>query len=128
MTAFKAALEFGVWKAGPGTISLGLANGLMVAANNSTGAILALTGRSAWHYGWRVRGLDTYAGLSFGGHVLYNTDKVYQPGESEYEDEVHPAMGVFAGASYFVTRHFGFNIEAGYDITVVQFGLIFKFR
>jgi hypothetical protein len=43
-------------------------------------------------------------------------------------NEVIPVFGVFAGASYFVTPMFGFNAEAGYDITNFQLGVIFKLK
>ena len=36
--------------------------------------------------------------------------------------------GAFVGASYFLSRNFGLNAEAGYDITNVQFGIVFKLK
>ena len=82
-------------------------------------------GRSAWHYGWKVSGLDTYAGLSAGAgfhHYDYNNGSRYE------NDDVIPVFGGFVGASYFFTPSFGVNVEAGYDITSLQAGVVFKLR
>ncbi|PWT77297.1 MAG: hypothetical protein C5B59_04355, partial [Bacteroidetes bacterium] len=66
----KAALEFGIWQAGPGTITLGPEIGGSFSNggynNNYKVRTIVVAGRSAWHYGWEVRGLDTYGGLSLG--------------------------------------------------------------
>jgi hypothetical protein len=125
----KGALEWGLWHAGPGVITLGaeiggsFSNGGYYADYRSRTIIF--TGRSAWHFGWKVRGLDTYGGLSTGlgfHHYNYKNDINYN------YNEVIPVFGVFAGASYFVTPTFGFNAEAGYDITNFQLGVIFKLK
>src|SRR6476620_4299023 len=63
----KAALEFGIWQAGPGVVSLGVEAGATT-SNKSNGKYhddfsahtFVVAGRSAWHYGWKVPGLDTY--------------------------------------------------------------------
>lgn len=126
----KAAVEWGLWHAGPGTISLGAETGASFSNGGyyyrdyrSRTAVVAM--RSAWHYGWKVRGLDTYAGLSAGigfHHYDYLNDRKY-----DY-NEVIPVLGAFIGASYFVAPRFGFNAEAGYDITNFQVGVIFKLK
>ena len=126
----KAAAEWGVWHAGPGAVSLGVETGASFSNGGyrysdyrSRTAVVAM--RSAWHYGWKVRGLDTYAGLSAGigfHHYDYYNDNNY------HNDEVIPVMGAFIGASYFVAPRFGFNAEAGYDITNFQVGIIFKLK
>ncbi|MFM6925157.1 MAG: hypothetical protein ACKOU7_06610 [Ferruginibacter sp.] len=125
----KAVIEAGLWNAGPGVISLGgeigssFSNG-GIYSNYKTSTIV-VAGRSAWHYGWKVKGLDTYAGLSAGaGFHNYRYDK------NGYvkETEVIPVFAGFAGASYFVTPDFGFNVEVGNDITRLQGGIVFKLR
>lgn len=125
----KAVIEAGLWNAGPGVISLGgevgssFSNGGLY-SNYKTNTIV-VAGRSAWHYGWKVRGLDTYAGLSAGaGFHNYKYDKNGYVKESE----VIPVFAGFAGASYFVTPNFGFNVEVGNDITRLQGGIIFKLK
>jgi len=125
----KAALEAGLWQAGPGVVTLGVEMGTSFSSggyydNYRTNTFIA-AGRSAWHYGWQVRGLDTYAGLSAGvGFTHYQYDK----NGNIYQNEVIPVFGGFVGASYFVTPTFGFNVEAGYDITQIQGGIIIKIK
>jgi hypothetical protein len=121
----KTAVEFGIWQAGPGVVTLGGELGL------STGDLshnLFVAARSVWHYGWHVPGLDTYTGLSAGGRLRFNDNKAYHTEGFNDGTTLHPAVGVFVGGSYFLSRHFGVNIEAGYDITIIQVGLIFKLR
>jgi hypothetical protein len=126
--AIKAALEFGLWQAGPGVITLGAAVGGSTSKggfyyNDYKSSTIVIAGRSAWHYGWKVRGLDTYAGLSAGiGFHNYNYVN------NNKKDQVIPVLGGFVGASYFVTPRFGFNVEAGYDITSFQGGVVFKLK
>jgi hypothetical protein len=127
----KAALEFGVWQAGPGVITLGVEAGGTFsngggAFNNYKAHTLIVAGRSAWHHGWNIKGLDTYAGLSAGAgfnQFSYNRNE-----DRIKQNEVIPVFGGFIGASYFITPSFGFNIEAGRDITQVQGGIILKLK
>ena len=126
----KGALEFGLWQVGPGVITLGVEAGASFSNggyyyNDYKTSTVVVAGRSAWHHGWNVRNLDTYAGLSAGvGFHQYrytNNGKIKQ-------DETIPVFGGFAGASYFITPSFGLNIEAGYDITQIQGGIIIKLK
>jgi hypothetical protein len=126
----KAAVEAGLWQAGPGVITLGAQAGGTFsnsgAFDNYKAHTFIVAGRSAWHHGWNIKGLDTYAGLSAGaGFNQYsynlNEDKIKQ-------NEVIPVFGGFVGASYFITPSFGFNIEAGRDITQIQGGIILKIK
>jgi len=125
----KAAVEWGLWHAGPGTITLGAETGASFSNNGyyddyrSSTVVIAM--RSAWHYGWKVRGLDTYGGLSAGlGFHHYG----YYHNDRYNYNEVIPVLGAFIGASYFVAPRFGFNAELGYDITIAQMGIIFKLK
>ncbi len=125
----KAVVEVGLWQAGPGTISLGGQVGASFSNagkyNNYKSSTFIVAGRSAFHYGWNVKGLDTYAGLSAGAG--FNNYK-YTGNEIVNESEVVPVFGGFVGASYFITPNFGFNVEAGRDITSIQAGIIFKIK
>lgn len=128
----KAALEFGIWKAGPGVISLGAQAGAVLAnrANNRNredfrSRAVILAGRSAWHYGWKVPGLDTYAGGSAGIRFYHYS---YKNGRDYSDDYADPVLGAFAGVSYFFTERFGVNAEAGFDVTSLQAGIIFKLK
>ncbi|MFT3934913.1 MAG: hypothetical protein QM726_14910 [Chitinophagaceae bacterium] len=125
----KAVVEWGLWHAGPGTITLGAETGISFSRGGyyddyrSSTAVIGM--RSAWHYGWKVRGLDTYGGVSAGigfHHYGYRHNNDYS------YNEVIPVPGIFVGASYFVSPRFGFNAEAGYDITNFQLGVIFKLK
>ncbi len=125
----KAAIEVGMWQAGPGVITMGgqvgasFSNG-GVYANYRTNTVV-VAGRSAWHHGWNVKGLDTYAGLSAGaGFQNYRYDKNGRVNQSE----VVPVFGGFIGASYFISPSFGFNVEAGSDITRIQAGIVLKLK
>lgn len=128
----KAAIEFGLWQAGPGVVTLGGEIG----GSTSNGGYyyddykshtLVVAARSAWHYGWQVRGLDTYGGVSAG--LGFRHEEYDAPNGGTYShNDVVGAPGIFVGASYFVTPTFGFNAEAGYDITNIQVGVIFKFQ
>jgi hypothetical protein len=122
---FKIAAEYGMWQAGPGVITLGAELGSTFSGENFNGnsyhsSTFVVAGRAAWHYGWNIPGLDTYGGFSAGiGFNHYTNEGV------DYNSPV-PALGAFAGASYFVTPTFGFNSEFGYDITNFQIGVVFK--
>ncbi len=124
----KAAVEYGVWQAGPGVVSLGaeiggsFSNGGYQNYSNYKSSTVVVAARAAWHYGWEVPGLDTYGGVSAG--LGFHHDA--------YTDYSHSSVlavpGIFVGASYFVTPTFGFNAEAGADITDIQVGVILKLQ
>jgi len=125
--AFKVAAEYGLWEAGPGVITLGPEVGGTFSGEHRNdvsyiSSTFVVAGRAAWHYGWDVRGLDTYGGFSAGigfNHYTY-------PG-TDYDSPI-PYFGAFLGASYFVTPGFGFNSEVGYDISNFQVGVVFKIQ
>lgn len=126
----KAAIERGMWQLGPGVLSLGLEAGgsfstASIGGYNSSIIIGAF--RAAYHFGWNIRGLDTYGGLSLGpGFRSYNYSDASSANYTRHDIIVAP--GVFVGASYFFSPNFGVNIEAGYDITEIQGGVIFKLK
>lgn len=124
----KMALEFAVWRAGPGVISLGGETGLSLSDGIIGGFAFLAAARSAWHCGWHVPGLDTYGGFSVGAGFLHSDNKVYYLEGNNYDDQLIPVFGAFAGASYFISPHFGFNAETGSDITHFQIGLIFRLK
>ncbi len=130
---FKVSAEWGLWQAGPGVITLGpeaggsFSNGGYNFGSGYRASTFIIAARSAWHYGWQVPGLDTYGGISGGigfHHWGYN-DNTY--GNNSY-NQVIPVFGGFVGASYFVSPQFGFNAEAGYDITNFQVGIVLKVK
>lgn len=127
----KAAIEWGLWQAGPGVITVGgefggsFSSGGYANYNNYSSRTIVFAARAAWHYGWQVRGLDTYGGVSAGlGFHRYH----YENPNAYTYNSVIAVPGIFVGASYFVTPTFGFNAEAGHDITDIQFGVVFKIQ
>lgn len=124
----KIAAEVGLWQAGPGVVTLGGELGASVSDggyyDNYKAHTIVVAGRSAWHSGWNVGGLDTYGGVSAG--VGFRHRQYYDGTLTYTNNDVVPALGIFVGASYFITPNFGFNAEAGYDITNLQVGIVFK--
>jgi len=125
----KAAIERGMWQLGPGVLSLGAEVGGSFSNAHYSGYksnIIIVAVRSAYHFGWNVDKLDTYGGVSLGpGFRSYNyTDQQVSNKYTKHDVVVSP--GIFVGASYFFSPNIGVNVEAGYDITQVQGGIIFK--
>jgi len=128
----KVAVEDGLWQAGPGVVTLGgeiggsFSSGGYAYDHDYSSHTIIVAARAAWHYGWQVRGLDTYggvsAGLGFHHYQYYNDPNTYS------HNSVLAVPGIFVGASYFVTPTFGFNAEAGHDITDIQIGVVFKIQ
>lgn len=138
----QAAAERGMWQAGPGVITLGPEVGVSFfsysgASNyyqnysykyNWTSVIIAA--RSAFHYGWEVKGLDTYGGLSMGLRFL-SFSRTYNGDHNLNPDNYNPGatffhFGPFVGASYFFNNSIGINGELGYNTSWIQAGLVFK--
>jgi hypothetical protein len=129
---FKIAADFGLWQAGPGVITLGPEIGGTFSTgaygyNNGNGHnnTFVIAGRGAWHFGWNVPGLDTYGGASAG--IGFNSYSYYS-NNNYSNNRVIPTFGGFVGASYFIKPNFGFNAEAGYDITIFQVGIVMKLQ
>jgi len=131
----KAAIEVGMWRAGPGIITIGAQAGGSFSNRSFTNNnysdyksnTFVVAARSAWHHGWNISGLDTYGGLS-GGAGFHRYNYLNKDGFRITQNEVIPVVGVFIGASYFFTPTFGVNIEAGHDITQVQGGIVLKIK
>ncbi|MCX6242495.1 MAG: hypothetical protein NTX43_11875 [Bacteroidetes bacterium] len=128
--AAKFSFEKGMWKAGPGVITLG-AEVTFSYFWNSYGDgwhenwfNFIMGARSAYHYGWEVRGLDTYAGIPLGFGLCMNSHDAN--GGYHTATPVYPYFGVFLGASYFFTPQFGVYGEFGYNSTYGNIGLVFK--
>lgn len=123
----KAALERGMWQLGPGVLSLGAELGGSFTSARLSGYksnIVVAAVRSAYHFGWGVDNLDTYAGLSVGpGFRSYN---YYDGVDIKTKHDVIVTPGAFVGGTYYFSPNIGVNVEAGYDITVIQGGIIFK--
>jgi hypothetical protein len=137
----QVAFETGLWKLGPGVLTLGGETGFnyfSYKGGNYQGfkelyyyrwLSCMFAARSAYHYGWNVHSLDTYGGVATGIRYLVFT-KTYYNG---YEDGYSPASvgifgGLFVGASWFFTPVIGINAELGYNINYAQIGMVFKLK
>ncbi|MDD4602252.1 MAG: hypothetical protein PHF97_00395 [Bacteroidales bacterium] len=128
--AAKFVVETGIWELGPGVLTLGGEFGFSFFANKfgqdwrETWVNTMFGARSTYHYGWNVRGLDTYGGIPLGIGFCFNTFDD-QPGHHN-AFPVYPYLGVVFGASYFFTPTLGINGEVGYNSTYANIGLVFK--
>jgi hypothetical protein len=135
----KVNYEVGLWKAGPGVVTLGGTFGYTFQSYRNRYIILGngynysyswhnfiIAARSAWHHNWGVEKLDTYAGASAG--VRFN---IYNDGDDPYNTDdysrVYPHFGGFVGACYYFKPDLGVFAEAGYDINFLTVGLNLNF-
>jgi hypothetical protein len=146
---FQASFEKGMWQLGPGVLTLGGEVGISYFSYKYsdgyyynhvfyTGDVykyswisLITAARSAYHYGWKVKGLDTYGGLSTGMRFLSFSRKYYGYYDGMLDNAYSPGsvsffFGTFVGASYFFNNVLGINGELGYNINYAQVGLVFK--
>jgi hypothetical protein len=133
--SFRFTYEHAVFQAGPGLITLGMIaghgfNNYKYKIGNDTykgrWSSTSIGFRSAWHAGWGVKHLDTYAGFASG--VRFDGYSVDRSGEPK--PDYHPAnfyFGVFLGGVWYFTDNFGFFAEGGYDLGVASIGVNFKF-
>ena len=130
---FKVFVENGTWQLGPGVLSLGGEFGFSFFSYHwnylniryhESWLNYMFGARSAYHYGWDVKGLDTYGGIPLGiGFSAHTYDNYagYKGGSA-----VYPYLGLFVGSSYFFNKHIGINGELGYNVTYANLGVIFK--
>ncbi len=122
-----------IWQAGPGTVSLGGQIGTSFFWHNYSHegigyryhwTNLGFVFRGAYHYGWKVPGLDTYAGFGAGTLISMYNDDGYNSGKKPTHVGFLPTA--FFGASYFFNDMIGLNSEIGYNFTYVSIGLNFR--
>ncbi len=130
--AFKGYFEKGMWDLGPGVITLGGEFDFSLFSHrfgndwHEAWVNLFFAARGAYHYGWNVEGLDTYAGMPAGlGLSIHSFDD--HPGAKGYQ-AVFPYFGFFMGASYFFNDTFGVNGEVGYNATHANIGIILRIK
>ena len=128
--AEKVVFEAGLWDVGPGVITLGGETAFSFYSHNFNNdwkerwANFFLGARGAYHYGWDIKGLDTYAGLPLGiGFTYYTYDD--HPGKHG-STPVYPYLGIFFGGSYYFDKYFGINGEVGFNATYANIGVIFR--
>jgi hypothetical protein len=139
---FQVAFETGMWKLGPGVLTLGGETGFSYF--NYKGGVnpdqapddyyyrwltFVVACRSAYHYGWKVRGLDTYGGVATGMRYLVFRKTFYDGYYNEYTPATFGVFGgIFVGGSYFFNSVIGLNGELGYNITYAQIGMVLKLK
>jgi len=124
----KAVIERGMWQLGPGVLSLGIeAGGAFSTSGGYKSNIIIASVRAAYHFSWNVDKLDTYAGFSAGpGFRSYDYYVTSNAHATNHAIVFEP--GFFIGGTYFFSENIGVNVEAGYDITEIQGGIIFKLK
>lgn len=125
--AIMARYDHSIWEAGPGTISLGGMVGTSFSGYDHgnyhhSWVNMAVVMRGAYHYGWKVPGLDTYAGLGAGTEFSMFDDNG-DPDEYRDDFRIDFLPTFFMGASYFFTPVIGVNSEVGYNFAYVSLGL-----
>ncbi len=87
-----------------------------------------LGARVAYHFNFKVKNLDTYAGILTGYSVVSVEEETsgyaYASGSSEGS---FFNVGGFAGARYFFTSNLAGFAEIGYGVSILSFGLTYKF-
>lgn len=90
----------------------------------------SLAFRAAYHFDFGVDKMDVYAGIGGALHVYSDTDKTDNPFDPNYNRKrvsIGGGPSIFGGIRYLFTNNFGVYAEAGYDISVLNGGLVFKF-
>lgn len=125
--------DHSIWEVGPGTISLGGQIGTSFFTHNFhdqgidykySWFNMGFVFRGAYHYGWKVEGLDTYAGFGAGTWIsMYNNDG-FETGKNASSAGFLPTF--FFGGSYFFNDLLGVNAEMGYNFAYFSVGLNFR--
>lgn len=130
--ALKGSAEKGMMDLGKGILTLGGEFTLSIFGHtygdgyHESWTNFFFAARGAWHYGWDVEGLDTYAGIPVGiGFCAHSSGD--KPGAHGYQS-VFPYFGLFAGGSWFFNKQIGVNCEIGYNSTFLTLGAIYKIR
>jgi hypothetical protein len=125
--------DHSIWRVGPGSISLGGQIGTSFFWNNYSHADLqykyrwtnlGFVFRGAYHYGWKVPGLDTYAGFGTGTWFSMYNNGGYDEGKKPSQVGFLPTA--FIGGSYFFNDLIGLNAEFGFNFAYATIGLNFR--
>lgn len=87
--------------------------------------------RGAYHFEFGVDKMDVYAGVGAGIHYYSKREKYYDYSVSGYVENTRTSVAVrehvFAGIRYYFTDAFGVYAEAGYGVSALNGGIVFKF-
>jgi hypothetical protein len=100
-----------------------------------TWPVFSIGAKVAYHFGWQIRGLDTYAAMTIGANIMSaKTDfdegyySTYAIKPSAGDKATLFLFGLEIGARFFFNDHFGAFIEEGFNtFTFFRSGLVFKF-
>ncbi len=125
--------DHSIWQAGPGTISLGGQIGSSFFWHtypydgydyHYSWVNMGFVFRGAYHYGWKVPGLDTYAGFGAGTYFSMYDNDGYKNGKDSFHAGFLPTF--FFGGSYYFNDLIGINAETGYNFAWFSVGLNFR--
>ena len=88
--------------------------------------------RAAYHFDFGVDKLDVYAGIGGALHIItdtYSTDdpEYFNSSYNETDRLIDGGPSIYGGVRFLFTKKFGMYAEAGYDISVLNGGFVFKF-
>jgi len=89
---------------------------------------LVIVGRGNWHWGFNVKWLDFYTGLSLGYEFSIATHRHKANGEIYHGGPTYDIFywGLQAGAHFYFTKNIGLVVESGYPY-FLKAGLAVKF-
>ena len=131
--SFGVLYDQGLLKAGPGTVGIGgiIAANLShvdYAGGGATYDNFIVGVRGTWHLSIlkeKNNKFDPYGGVMLGVRILsYDYADVYY--HHVKARTVNAAQGVFVGAKYNFSRHFGAFAEVGFDAALFKIGLNFN--
>lgn len=96
--------------------------------SNRSRTSLAL--RAAYHFDFGIDKMDVYAGIGGALHIYSDTDRTDNPNDLNYNKKsvsIGGGPSIFGGIRYLFTNKFGVYAEAGYDISALNGGVVFKF-
>ena len=138
LPAFALIYDHGFFgEVGPGTIGIGGLLGYQYSFLNNYGdydanwSNLVIGVRGTYHLTIlkdKNNHFDPYAGVLAGVRIRTYHNTYYDHDNRSYDSgTVLPATGVFVGAKYNFTEHFGAFAELAYDISIIRIGLNFNF-
>lgn len=143
--AFTASYEYGIAHVGIGIIGAGMEFGFQGThatyidgpyySEKQRWTTLAFSPRATYHFDVINKNrLDIYAVVQLNIYANGYSDKVTDYNNNNVlvtttnsHSGVGVRPGIMAGIRYFVTPHFGFFSELGYDISIIKAGISFKF-
>jgi outer membrane scaffolding protein for murein synthesis (MipA/OmpV family) len=97
--------------------------------------VFSIGAKAAYHFDWKIRGLDTYAALTLGADVtsassdyneVYFANSAIKPSADSATSFL---FGLEIGARFFFNDNFGVFMEEGFNtFTYLRSGFVYKFK